>query len=324
MKISVDGGALNPKNDQRFGTSVFSENLIASLKQYDKKNQYKIYTFENLKPKLFWMKGRVSLEEIREKKDVFLALNQALPVYVAGKIISFCHGLSYYFYPQYYSRADVVRLKRQREEMIQRSDFIIVSSKKVREELTSLYRYIEEKIIVLPFGIPLDMEKSTPTDASTDKKKYFLFVANNQPIKNVEFVIDSFIKSKLNKQGYRLFLVGNWKEFQNNKEGIDSTSKISREEIKKLYQQATALLTSSFYESFNFPVLEALSQGCHVIGLKSAIIPELKPFVKIASTKKQFISSMNQSINNKSVNDTKTIQKQFSWKNYVKDLVKLY
>ena len=46
---------------------------------------------------------------------------------------------------------------------------------------------------------------------------------------------------------------------------------------------ATALLTASHYESFNFPVLEALSQGCPVIGLKSAIIPEFKPYVNLAT-----------------------------------------
>ena len=81
MKISIDGGALRQKNIQRFGTSIFSENLIIALQIYDKKNQYKVYTFKNLKPKLLWMKGRVSLEELREKQDVFLALNQALPLF---------------------------------------------------------------------------------------------------------------------------------------------------------------------------------------------------------------------------------------------------
>jgi len=72
MKISVDGGALNPKNNQRFGTSVFSENLFKALQLYDKKNQYKIYTFDNLKPRLFWLKGRISLEEFKQKNNIFL------------------------------------------------------------------------------------------------------------------------------------------------------------------------------------------------------------------------------------------------------------
>lgn len=192
MKISVDGGALNQKNSQRFGTAVFSENLVIALKKYDKKNQYFVYTFDNLKPKLFWLKGRVSLEELKQKKDIFLALNQAIPLYTSGKIITFCHGLSYYFHPQLYPKRDVVRLKKQLEEMLKRSDKIIVSSEKVKQELALIDQYIEAKIIVLLFGIPSDMESAK----IKIKNKYFLFVANNQKIKNIDFILQSFNRLK--------------------------------------------------------------------------------------------------------------------------------
>ncbi len=50
-------------------------------------------------------------------------------------------------------------------------------------------------------------------------------------------------------------------------------SDVPRIKLRSLYRQALALVTVSVYESFNLPVLEALSQGCPVIGLKSAIIP---------------------------------------------------
>jgi len=150
MKISVDGGALNPKNNQRFGTSVFSENLFKALQLYDKKNQYKIYTFDNLKPRLFWLKGRISLEEFKQKNNIFLALNQAVPLYTSGKVVSFCHGLSYHYYPELYSKKDVNRLNKQLGEMVKKSDKIIVSSQNVSDELISMYQYIEDKVFVLP------------------------------------------------------------------------------------------------------------------------------------------------------------------------------
>ncbi|MDO9028633.1 MAG: glycosyltransferase, partial [Candidatus Roizmanbacteria bacterium] len=288
MKISVDGGALNSKNNRRFGTSIFSENLVAALKRYDKKNQYFVYTFDNLKPKLFWLKGRVSLEELKQKKDIFLALNQAIPLYTSGKIITFCHGLSYYFHPQLYPKRDVVRLKKQLEEMLKRSDKIIVSSEKVKKELISIYRpclpagrYIEAKIIVLPFGIPSDMESAK----IKIKNKYFLFVANNQKIKNIDFILQSFnrLKQDIKYKSFKLFLVGDWKEYENKNQGIISIGNVTRQKLKKLYQKATALLTSSYYESFNFPVLEALSQGCPVVGLPAAIIPEFETYVNLAN-----------------------------------------
>jgi len=335
MKISVDGGALNPKNNQRFGTSVFSVNLVAALKLYDKKNQYFIYTFKNLKPKLFWLKARVSLEELKQKKDIFLALNQAIPLYTSGKIITFCHGLSYYFHPQLYPKKDVVRLKKQLDEMLKRSDKIIVSSEKVKDELVLVRQSLDEggliidKIHIEPFGIPLDMLDTVttlirPYKSCNRKYKYFLFVANNQKIKNLNFVINSFIKSSLNKTGYKLFLVGDWKEYENKNKGIISIGNATRQKLKKLYQRAIALLTSSYYESFNFPVLEALSQGCPVIGLPAAIIPEFLPYVNLANNVEEFVEKMKKITKKLDVQSINRLYTQFNWQNYVKNLVKLY
>lgn len=310
MKISIDGGALNPKNNQRFGTSVFSENLVAALKRYDKKNQYFVYTFDNLKPKLFWLKGRVSLEELKQKKDIFLALNQAIPFFTSGKIISFCHGLSYYFYPQHYPTKDVIRLNKQLEEMIKRSDKIIVSSEKVKKELISIYRYIETKIIILPFGIPVDMNKKSKVKSQKAKAgKYFLFVGNNQPIKNIQFIKKAFEEFRKSHKNYKLRLI---------------TKNVSRKKLKLLYQGATALLTASYYESFNFPVLEALSQGCPVVGLKSAIIPELETYVNLANNVEEFVEKMKKITKKPDVQSINQLYKKFNWKNYVKNLVKLY
>ncbi len=321
MKISVDGGALNQKVDQRFGTAVFSENIIRALKLYDDQNIYHIYTFKSLKPKIFWMKGRVSLEEIKENKDIFLALNQALPLYSSGKIINFCHGLSYQFFSKYYPEKYRNRLNRQLKEMISRSDKIIVSSQKVKKEITSIYPDIEKKVVVLPFGIPYDM---LANQIHKDKDRYFLFVANNQRIKNADFVVDSFIKSKLHDQGYKLYMVGDWKDHENIDKGIVSLGSVSRKKLSALYQKVTSLLTSSYYESFNFPVLEALSQGCPVIGLKPAIIPELRTYVNMSNNQKEFIKNMKAI---KIKPDKVLIGKlriTFNWKKYVKNLVRLY
>lgn len=329
MKISVDGGALNQKNSRRFGTAVFSENLIKSLQIYDDQNKYYIYSFQNLRPKIFWMKIRVSLEEFRMNKDIFLALNQALPIYTSGKIISFCHGLSYYFYPKFYSQKDVSRLNNQLNEMIKKSYKIIVSSKKVKDELELMHHHIETKIIVLPFGIPFDMinEKNKHQRLKIDKKeKYFIFVANNQSIKNVNLILQSFNRLKKDPKfkEYKLLLIGNWKEFENKNQGIISFNNISRNKLKNLYKNATALLTSSYYESFNFPVLEALSQGCPVVGLKSAIIPELISYVNVANNNKEFMELMKKIIIKPSVQSIDQLYKKFNWKNYVNNLVKLY
>jgi len=159
MKIAIDGGALTKDKNKQFGNYTFATNIIRALKTYDKNNKYIIYTFDNLKPKYLWLKFRVSIEEILQKNDVFLALNQALPLYTRGIKICFCHGLSYYFYKSLYSQNDYVRLSKQLNEMIKISDYIIVSSLKIKKELLTINRSINNKIVVLPFGVPSDILK---------------------------------------------------------------------------------------------------------------------------------------------------------------------
>ena len=83
-------------------------------------------------------------------------------------------------------------------------------------------------------------------------------------------------------------------------------------------------MTASHYESFNFPILEALSQGCPVIGLKSAIIPELKSYVNMARDLDEFVDNMKEIKIKPSVQSINRLYKIFNWKNYVKDLVRLY
>lgn len=324
MKISVDIAALCSKN--HFGNYVVTKNLIEAINLYDSLNEYYLYSFckkplyrpinknihyLKLSPKFFWMSLRVSLEEIRRKNNIFLALNQAIPFLTGAKVISFCHGLSYYFYPQYYPDS-YQKLKSQLETMVRKSVFIVVSSKKVKEELISIYPHIEEKIKVLPFGIPSDMGDKKSKLSARSTNKYFLFVGMDHPVKNINFIRKAFEQFRKNRdvKDYKLYLI---------------TKNISRQKLRELYQGSTALLTASFYESFNLPVLEALSFGSPVIGLKSAIIPELKPYVNLASSIDDFVDLMKSAARNKLKRiDQQKLRFKFNWKSYIDNLKKLY
>ncbi len=320
MFISVDGGSLC----QRFytGNRVFTENLLKSCALYDKKNQYIVYTFchkkiklgknihlKKITPTFGWAKFQLSKEELFFPKNIFLGLNQSIPFYVSGKIISFSHGLSFYFYPQYYPDS-AKKMKSQLDQMVKKSTYLIVSSKKVLNELQEIYpEKFHNKFKVIPFGVPFDMilrQKS-----KNKKSNYFLFVGMNHPIKNIEFLQKIFgdFKKKISK---KINL-------------IKITKSTSRQKLRKLYQQALALVTVSYYESFNLPVLEALSQNCPVIGLKSAIIPELREFVNIADDREQLEDYLEKAVNNqlKEIN-IQSLYKKFNWKDYLNQLTNLY
>jgi len=190
---------------------------------------------------------------------------------------------------------------------------------------------VGKRVVVIPFGIPLDMmtkghperSEGSPTNVGfsnklrdssaspqNDKKRYFLFVGMDHPIKNIQFIKEAFRKFRELREFkcYKLILV---------------TKNCSREKLRWLYRNATALLTASYYESFNLPVLEALSQGCPVIGLKSAIIPELRPYVNVVNNIDEFTEKMK-TVKKPSDQLINRLNKEFNWKNYVEKLVELY
>jgi glycosyltransferase involved in cell wall biosynthesis len=333
MKISIDGGSLCSYKDKRFGNYTVTKNLLQALSLYDKVNNYSIYTFcqpaglpelnnnlklKQLRPKLGWLKYRISFEEMLHSSNVFLALNQALPVICPKKTIGFSHGLSFYYFPEYYPDS-ANKMLREVRTMIKQADKIVVSSQKVKDEFIGLFPQTEDKYLVIPFGIPFDMVNKSSV---INRNKFFLFVGMNHPVKNVSFIVQSFkqLIVDTNFSDYKLYLVGDFTEYLD--KNIIVKKNITRNELKHLYQKATAYITASLYESFNFTVLEALSQNCPVIGLKSAIIPEFIPYVNVAKNKTDFIRLM-QTISSTTINIDQ-LKNKFSWKNYIKKLVDCY
>lgn len=324
MKIGVDGGALSADKNHQFGNYTFTINLLEAIRKYDPNNQYTFYTFAKpssqlnlgknirvkiIKPKIFWSKIGMSLAQIDDKNEVFLAINQSLPIIPPKKIIGFSHGLSFYFYKNLYPDS-WRKMLNQHQLLIKKCQHIIVPSKKVRDELVKIYPENYKKIKVLLYGPPFNL-KSNKKVIQYKKSNYFLAVGMNHPIKNFNLLKKIFIQFK-----------ENYKEFSTKL--IIINKGIELKQLKFFYQNALALLTTSLYESFNFPILEALSCGCPVISLASAVIPEMRSMVLIAKNKDEFLPLMRQVITKDIKVNNKEIKKLFSWKNYIRELKKLY
>ncbi len=317
MKISVDGGGLCSQN--KYGNYIFSENLLRALSRYDKRNQYVVYSFcpkpknlslgrnleyKILRPKFLWSSIRVSAEELINKRDYHLALNQSVP-FAQTKTITFLHGLSFYFYPHLYPDS-ITTLKRQLGRASRKSNRIVVSSLRVKKELLTISSHLKN-VVVIPFGVPTDM--LIPNKIKS-RKNYFLSVGMDHEVKNLKLLKEVFGAFQKKNRGFRLVMVKNLN---------------NRRRLRELYAGATAYLTTSYYESFNLPVLEALAQNTPVIGLKSAIIPELRNYINIARNEKEFTNLLNSAVSGELKDGfSKQIKQEFSWEKYVQKLTELY
>ena len=337
MQIALDAGGLCA--NQGYGNYIFSINLLRALAKLDQTNTYTAYTFCNQAPfqnktfiykkffpKFGFMKVRVSFEELFHRKDILLALNQAIPLISKSKIIAFSHGVSFIHYPDLY-KSDFTRLKNQLDDYLKKSHIIVTSSTKVKDDLYQYYPTLKNRVFTLLPGIPYDFE----SHQARKRKRYLLFVGMNHQIKNVDSIVKLFfeIKKQARFKDYLLYLVGEFEEFSS--KDVRIFPKISRLKLKRLYQETSVYISMSHYESFNFPVLEALSQNCPVVARDTAVIPEMRKFVYLGKNKREVFKKivMLNSIQHpnkipKLVRDDAELKKIFSWEKYVSRLRTLY
>ncbi len=164
MKIGVDAAVLGHNNGVKAGNYYLTHNLLKALGKIDRKNEYFLYSFkpipkeiikyypENfqnlvLQPQNGWMQFRLSWEQITKPVDVFLGLNQALPLWVRSKTVVFCLDLAFEKFAKFFAHA--AKISWQTKRAVRNAERIIAISKGTRDDLQSLYGVKSEKIKVV-------------------------------------------------------------------------------------------------------------------------------------------------------------------------------
>lgn len=146
----------------------------------------------------------------------------------------------------------------------------IVQSEFIKKELALKYQLNESKILVLPFYPPL------PTTSKVERiKNSFLYVSNGTPNKNHEKLINAFCKfydtyklGKLTLTISPVFIkVHNYiEEKKIMGYPITNIGFVNRNELKINYLNSEYLIFPSLAESFGLGIVEAIENGCKVIG----------------------------------------------------------
>lgn len=169
---------------------------------------------------------------------------------------------------------------------LKKSDKLITISESTKQELMEFYNFHHgSKIQAVHLGVDAKFfnhsDKEVWSKIITELRvkhnfnKYFLYIGNNRPHKNLERVLTAF-KSVLSKIDFELkfLLVGH--QLKNNldidsllmrlglKENVISLE-LSDEELNAVYSDAEAFVFCSLSEGFGLPVLEAMALSCPVI-----------------------------------------------------------
>jgi glycosyltransferase involved in cell wall biosynthesis len=220
---------------------------------------------------------------------------------------------------------------------------VITVSRTTKDEIISHFHVPQEKISVTYEGVDAKVIAGKGIKFST-ANKYFLYVGNAYPHKNLERLIIAFEKlQQATIPSIHLVFVGKedyfykrLKQFVKQRQLTSSVifyENISDIDLSLLYQHAIALVLPSLMEGFGLPALEAMANNCLVI---ASDIPSLHEICNDAAEyvdpkdPEDMYKVLKTVLTNKlSYSDAKRavgkkIVKKFSWVSMAKETLKLY
>lgn len=134
---------------------------------------------------------------------------------------------------------------------------------------------------VSPFG---DDELRNRDQAAALAAPYFLSLGNTKPYKNTRAAIGGFARVAAGHPDCRLVVTGrsdsraNLERFARDlgiRDNVDFTGPVPHERLLDLLHGATALIFPSLVEGFGFPLIEAMSAGCPIVGSSAPTVAEI-------------------------------------------------
>jgi glycosyltransferase involved in cell wall biosynthesis len=305
------------------GVGRYIRNLIWELQDLDKKNEYVLFVkkgfktydlrFKNERSKIVetnihWhsLSEQIKFPQIlyKENLDLMHFPYFSLPIFYNKSFVVTIHDLIINHFPT--GKASTLPypfylLKRigydfVMHHAVNNSAKIIVPLNAVKEDLIKTYNIAGDKIAVTKEGAALSKDKKNTkykipnTRFAARRAKYFLYVGNAYPHKNLEFLIDAFVEFKNEtKDDTNLVLVGKDDFFyqrlrrkveEKKLKNVVFKHNIADEELLSLYSNAIALVSTSLMEGFGLPPLEAMSSSCLVL---LSDIPSFKEVCKDAA-----------------------------------------
>lgn len=274
MKILIDGHMIGQNEG---GNERYAKNLIIHLSRFSELTVllYKPYTF-NI-PKINHI--------IFPSNDIFRILFIPLFMIVNGydtlhssyllplwkplnkKYSVAIHDLGFRRSPFLYSFKDRLLFSLLVPYSLWLCDNIIVPSNFIKSEFESYFPQYVHKVSVINYGIDLAFKRPLSSKKrKIIKTNYFLCISSKNSRKNINFIVDAFLKTQLTNT--YLYIIGNnipnYPPLTANR-SVLYLGYVSDSKLKDLYSNAKALIYMSAYEGFGLPIVEALAQNCPVI-----------------------------------------------------------
>lgn len=362
------------------GVSEYTYNLVKEILKLDKNNQYKlfynsgrdvskripIFKSENIevvstrypnKIYNYLMHKIMHYPKVDQQFDFdlfFMPHINFISLSGSCKSILTIHDLSFLRYREFFSiRKNIWHKMINVKKLLKRFNKIIAVSENTKNDIVELCNIKEEKIKVIYSGIGKQYKMIDSKDAKllAVKDKYklpdksILYLGNLEPRKNIEGIIESYIKLRdqnTDLKEVKLVLAGakGWKannifklwQESKYKDDIMFLGYVESADKAYLYNLASLFIYPSFYEGFGFPPLEAMACGTPVVTSFVSSLPEVVGDSAIMVDPyniSEIAKAMEQVLTNRDL-QTSLIKKglararQFSWEKAGKEYLEVF
>jgi len=211
----------------------------------------------------------------KSRADVFLCCAFPGPILMWDKrVISIVHDLTPFKYGETMAKDAMRTWRLLIRHAIRTNGLILYDSRTVMEEVKNLF-HRRKNSVAIPLGVDIAerADNSILEKFNLEKDSFFLSVSTLEPRKNLKYLLKAFAQME-KSSNLKLVLTGGsgWKledaigtVAQDLEKNVVFTGYVSDEELKALYQNANCFVSSSVYEGFGLPVVEALRNDLPVL-----------------------------------------------------------
>lgn len=210
------------------------------------------------------------------------------PIFYQGKVVTTIHDLTTARFTNPAKNRLVFKIKQMVyrwviKKVARKSYALITPSNFVKSDVAQYAKIDLDKIAVI-YEAADKINKLAEPLPNLVGKKFLLHVGRPLPHKNLNRLIDAFIKLKATHPDLQLVLAGKFddnyqllKNYAVKKSAKDVifTDFVSEGQLRWLYEQATAYVFPSLSEGFGLPGLEAMIHGTPVVSSDATCLPEV-------------------------------------------------
>ncbi len=209
---------------------------------------------------------------------------------------------------------------------LKNSTFVIAISNTTKKDIKNIF-FFDSHLITEGINELQSNNENLKIDTEAIRfEGYFLYVGNDRPHKNIDFLKQCYLASNTIK---KLVIVGHkGKSVKFDKKEIIYTDYVSDHTLKYLYQNASAFVFPSLYEGFGLPVLESINLNTLVLSSNSASLKEFGEYniQYFNPYKEEELIELLENIDNVEFNYNKKdeLLSRFNWKIVKKQVKEFY